>query len=253
MKQKQLKQLKKAAILFTFLLFVVAGVFLLVKKLRTSFDSFEDGGFSDKYVVRGIDLSHHNPIIDWNAAVAQNITFAYIKATEGSDHEDRNYVYNYDQAKRSGVRVGSYHFYIFGSSGSAQARHFIKTAKCASGDLIPAIDVEHSPANIYTRDTAFFALVIKELKILEKELWDNYGVHPVIYTNKDCYKLYVKDYFPNNPIWMCDLHNEPSDSDVKNWMIWQFSHKGRIANRDDDIDLNYFRYSFADLKKYTLP
>ena len=207
---------------------------------------------SDKYFVKGIDVSHHNPILNWNVVMEQNISFAYIKATEGITHEDRNYPYNYKLAKETNIRVGSYHFYSFGISGSKQAQHFIKKAQCDSGDLIPAIDVEHSPANPYSKDKKYIDLVVQELKILEKTLFEHYGVHPVIYTNKDCYKLYIKNNFPDNIIWMCDLHNEPSN-DIKNWRIWQFSHKGEIPGVDGDIDLNYYRYTFDEFKELLLP
>ena len=234
------------------LIFTIAGVvaFFLVRKYSVGdiSDTFE----SDKYFVKGIDVSHHNPILNWEAVMDQNISFAYMKATEGITHEDRNYPYNYDLAKKTNIRIGSYHFYTFGLSGKDQAAHFIKKAKCKKGDLIPAIDVEHSPANPYSKDDKYIALVVQELKILENALYEHYGVHPVIYTNKDCYKLYVKDNFPENIIWMCDLHNEPSNK-IKNWRIWQFSHTGQLPGIDGDIDLNYYRYTFEDLRELLLP
>jgi len=218
--------------------------FFLKQKQPITFDK-------PQYSVRGVDLSHHNPIINWNELHDHNIHFVYLKATEGLSHQDRNYTYNYESARKSKIKTGSYHFYLFGASGKDQAKHFINVAKCNSGDLIPAIDVEHSPGNPYSKDTAFVNLVISELKILEDEFFEYYGLHPVIYTNKDCYKLYIKDHFPDNPVWMCDLHNEPSGID--NWVIWQFSHKGELAGVTGEIDLNYFRYSYDQFYKILIP
>lgn len=207
---------------------------------------------SSKYYVKGIDVSHHNPILNWEAVMEQNISFAYIKATEGNTHKDRNYPYNYDLAKKSNIKVGSYHFYTFALSGKEQAQHFLSTAQFDTGDLIPAIDVEHSPANPYNKDKEYISLVIQELKVLENVLYEHFGVHPVIYTNKDCHKLYINEHFPDNIIWMCDLHKEPSE-DITNWRIWQFSHKGELPGIDGDIDLNYYRYSFEEFKELLLP
>lgn len=251
--KKQLTKVRKYAISAGVFLSVLIIGYIILKKMYPEFDSFSDGGYAAKYVVHGVDLSHHNPIIDWSIAADKNITFGYIKATEGTDHLDRNYPYNYKQAKENGIKIGAYHFYTFGVSGLQQANHFIKTAQCKKGDLIPAIDVEHSKSNVYSKDTSYIALVVKELKNLEAKLYSHYGVHPVIYTNKDCYTLYVKNNFPENPIWMCDLHKEPSDKEMKNWIIWQFSHSGKIEGIEEKLDLNYFRYSFSDLKKYMLP
>lgn len=208
---------------------------------------------SNKYSVRGVDVSHHNPILNWKEVESQHIQFAYIKATEGLTHEDRNYPYNYKQAKESNVKIGAYHFYSFGVSGREQARHFIRVAACKPGDLIPAIDVEHSPSNPHAKDTAFFNIVVSELSVLENELYEYYGVRPLIYTNMDCYKLYIKKYFPDNPIWISNPNEEPNDEDVKNWVIWQFTHKGELPGIAGDVDFNYFRYRYDRLSEILIP
>ncbi|GAB6012358.1 glycoside hydrolase family 25 protein [Viscerimonas tarda] len=225
---------------------LAVGYYIYVKKFKQA-TSFNKVGFT----VRGVDLSHHNPIIDWSEVTGQNIGFVYMKATGGVSHKDRNYLYNYKSAKKSNIKAGSYHFYLFAASGKKQAQHFIKTARCESGDLLPAIDVEHSPDNPHSHDTVYTQLVVKELKALENELYEYYGVHPVIYTNKQCYGLYIKDYFFDNPLWICDLSAEPSGID--NWMIWQFSHKGKLDGIKGDIDLNYYRYSYEELNKILMP
>ena len=62
-------------------------------------------------------------------------------------------------------------------------------------------------------------------------MYEYYGVRPIIYTNKDCYKLYIKNHFPENLIWMSDLHNEPNLKDY-NWIFWQFSHTKSTKCRD---------------------
>lgn len=240
---------KKIAV--SMLLFTVIGIlaFIIYNKYC---DKVSDRFNSDKYIVKGIDVSHHNPILNWEIIMEQGISFAYIKATESISHEDRNYPYNYDLAKKTNIKVGSYHFYTFGLSGLEQARHFIKKAKHKKGDLIPAIDVEHSPANPYSKDEQYITLVVHELRILEQTLYEYFGVRPIIYTNKDCYKLYIKDNFRDNLIWMCDLHNEPSDN-IKNWRIWQFSHEGNLPGIEGKIDFNYYRFSFDQLKELLLP
>jgi lysozyme len=44
------------------------------------------------YPVRGIDVSHHQGDVNWGEVVASKIRFAYIKATEGADLKDSNFV-----------------------------------------------------------------------------------------------------------------------------------------------------------------
>lgn len=239
---------KKYILLFVVVICLGLFAFFIIKDYFGESETFD----SSKYFVKGIDVSHHNPILNWESVLDQNITFAYLKATEGTTHEDRNYPYNYDLARKANIKTGSYHFYTFGLSGKEQAQHFLKKAKFQQGDMIPAIDVEHSPANPYSKDTKYVEGVVTELKVLENELYERFGVHPVIYTNKDCYKLYIKGNFADNIIWMCDLHNEPS-KDLKNWRIWQFSHKGELPGVDGHVDLNYYRYSYEEFKELLLP
>lgn len=247
-RKKKSKPLKSIIVGSTLMVLLISLGYHFYKKKIVA-DTFKE---SSKYPVKGIDVSHHNPILDWAEVKRQNVTFAYLKATEGITHDDRNYTYNYKLAKESNIKTGSYHFYNFGVSGREQAKHFIRVATCQSGDLVPAIDVEHSQANPYSKDSSFVKNVIKELAVMENELYEHYGMHPVIYTNMDCYKLYINNYFPNNPIWISSLNKEPSDN-IKNWVIWQFTHKGELDGIVGDLDLNYFRYSFDDLHKLQLP
>ena len=231
----------------------VIGIFRFIDYSKKEiFHSFDNPYFSKKYVVRGIDVSHHNAYIHWNQLRRENITFVYLKSTEGAKHKDRDYKKNYRVAKDAGLKVGTYHFYTFGLDGKKQARHFIKNSDVTSNDMVPAIDVEHSPVNKACNDKESHRKMVDELKKLESALFTQYGKRPVIYTNKECYRMYIKGNFPENPLWICDLHNEP-DGEYKNWVIWQFSHKGRINGASNDIDLNYYRYSFDDFKKLLIP
>lgn len=238
---------------FAVLLFFAIGIFLFIRySQKEIFHSFDNHQFSKKYVVRGVDVSHHNSFINWNQLRKENITFVYLKSVEGVKHKDRDYKKNYKLAKDAGLKVGTYHFFTFGMDGKKQAQHFIRNSTVKSGDLIPAIDVEHSTINRPRNDKESYDKMIKELRSLETALFKRYEKHPVIYTNKECYRMYIKDNFPDNPLWICDLHNEPGD-EYKNWVIWQFSHTGKINGTVNDIDLNYYRNSFADFKTLLLP
>mgnify|MGYP000851334507 CR=1 FL=1 len=236
-----------------FLLVLLSVVIIHFVRLRNYvFHTFDDSEFADKYFVRGVDVSHHNSFINWEQLRDENVTFVYLKSTEGMSHKDRNYKKNYRAAKIAGLKVGTYHFYIFGLDGRRQAEHFIRNSNIYSGDMVPAIDVEHSHINVDSRNKSSRAKMLTELKNLEHAMFEHYGKHPIIYTNKDCYLAYIESEFPDNPIWICDLHHEPTVAKDK-WVIWQFSHTGKLAAAADDIDLNYYRYSFTDFQQLLMP
>lgn len=244
----------KIALICLLLVYVCALVFQwynTTSKMRR-FNSFSDNPFAEKYVVKGVDVSHHNTVLDWNALREQDITFVYMKATEGDSHTDREYTRHYAKAKKAGLRVGTYHFYTFCMNGNRQAEHFIRKARVMPGDMLPAIDVEHSPINQYKNDAVYKKQVIDELKILENALFRHFGKHPVIYTNNDGYKLYIKGNFPDNPLWLSDLNSEPSSA-PDNWSIWQFSHTGSLQGVYGAIDLNYYRHSFDEFQQLLMP
>lgn len=234
---------------------VIIAIVILIgvyKKGFSEFDSFNETGFEKKYPVRGVDVSHHNEYINWLMLVEDGISFAFMKSTEGIDHTDREYEYNYHLAKEVGLKVGAYHFYTFGIDGREQAMHFINNSIVEYGDIIPAIDVEHSKVNHPVKTKGEYDKMIEELKIMEEVISEFFGARPIIYTNKDCFKLYIEDNFPNNPLWICDLHDEPSEV-YGQWDMWQFSHTGNLRGAVGNIDLNFYRGSFEEFKLLLLP
>lgn len=74
------------------------------------------------YTVRGIDISAHNGNVDFHALRRQGVTFAYIKATEGTDFIDRRFVDNARGLLAGNIPAGAYH-----SSASTP------TARCRRG------------------------------------------------------------------------------------------------------------------------
>lgn len=244
---------------YLIILVAIASLIITVAVLRSTylnkrgaFDSFSETGYAQQYPVRGVDVSHHNEYVDWQMLRENDIFFAYMKSTEGSTHIDREYAVNYSLAKEVGMKIGTYHFYTFGENGREQAYHFISNSNIESGDLIPAIDVEHSRSNRVAKTDVAYSKLIDELKILEETIAEYYGVKPIIYTNKECFKLYIKDNFPDNPLWICDLFSEPSN-EYSHWDIWQFSHTGNLTGVFGDIDLNFYRGTFEEFKSLLIP
>ena len=59
---------------------------------------------TERYPVRGVDVSVYQGQIDWNTLAEQGISFAFIKATEGSSSEDPNFQRNWEQARQRPAR-----------------------------------------------------------------------------------------------------------------------------------------------------
>ncbi|MBQ2235977.1 MAG: glycoside hydrolase family 25 protein, partial [Muribaculaceae bacterium] len=100
----------------------------------------DDAQVEKELILDGIDVSDHQKDIDWRATAAnKKIKFVYVKATEGATYSSRRYLYNIENARKHGIKVGSYHFVRTGSRIRDQFENFKRVAKKADQDLIPLI------------------------------------------------------------------------------------------------------------------
>ena len=59
----------------------------------------------------GIDVSRYQGDIDWQTVKTdKNVSYVYLKATEGASLVDVTYRYNLTEARKAGLKVGCYHF-----------------------------------------------------------------------------------------------------------------------------------------------
>lgn len=96
--------------------------------------------------LKGVDVSNwQGSDIDWRAAKASGIDFAWAKASEGANYTDRTWPGNRDRALAAGVAIGAYHYAHPGSDPVAQANLFIHLhGDMRQGMLAPALDLEEA-------------------------------------------------------------------------------------------------------------
>lgn len=204
------------------------------------------------YPVQGIDVSHYQGEIDWAAMKQQGMDFAYIKATEGSAHEDECFDKNWKQAKAAGMLRGAYHFFSFESEGKKQAEHFIKKVGDLKGCLIPVIDVEYYGK--YVKTPPDEEKVRKEVRDMIDALEGEYGEKPMIYCTYNVYRKYIEGAFDEVPLWIRNVYYPPEDIGRK-WTLWQYTDKAQLDGYQGDeesIDCNVFRGEIGQLNNYIL-
>jgi lysozyme len=188
----------------------------------------------------GIDVSHHQGIIDWPKVKKwrdKEISFVYIKATEGSTYQDKRYKQNFLEAKKTGFLVGSYHYFRTTSTPQHQFENFIKNINPEAQDLIPMIDLEE---NNNWSDKEY----ISNLKIFLHLIENHFGSKPLLYSVQGFYNTYIQNEF-NSYHWNIARYNvkQPHLLDKNRWSIWQFSDKGRINGINKNVDLNQIRHN----------
>lgn len=184
-----------------------------------------------RFGVRGIDVSHHNGVIDWPRVAQSGVAFVYVKASEGGDVSDARFSSNTSGARAAGLKVGAYHFFTFCRPGEDQARHFLSRVKPVAQDLPPAVDVEFvgncrdRPSREVVREN-----LERWLALVEQSL----GRRPVIYSTPDA----ADEFLGGLPhaLWMRELPAEPS----RTWAFWQFDPGGTVPGIEGAVDLDVF-------------
>ncbi len=152
---------------------------------------------ASEYKYTGCDLSHHNKLTrnDWHALRDKGVTFAYIKASDGSSFKDRLRFKHTRNAREMGMEVGYYHFFRDHIPAEKQFRNFKAATEGLGMDLQPVIDYEREG---FKKDKK---ARIKRLRSLVKLFQKEYNGKVVIYCNQIEY-LQLKPLFPSCTFWI---------------------------------------------------
>ena len=231
--RRLLRWLLPAAALLTAAAVLAALFFTGVLKLNTP--------SRERYPVRGVDVSSWQGEIDWPTLAGQGLSFAFIKATEGSGFTDPRFSYNWEEARKTALRVGAYHFFSYDSPGKTQADNFIAAVPREPGALPPVVDVEFygdKPA-----DPPAAADVHPQLDALLRRLEAHYGVRPILYATGKAYRLYLEGRYDDYDLWIRDVYFTPSLPASRPWTFWQYADNARLqgyTGREPCIDMNVF-------------
>lgn len=187
-----------------------------------------------RYPLRGIDVSHHQGRIDWPRVAADDVAFAYLKATEGGDYRDDAFARNWDAARAAGLAVGAYHFFTFCRPGAEQADNVLATVPAAADALPLVVDLEFggncgrvpAPADLRGELDAFLARVEPAR-----------GRRVVFYVTAEFLDAYGAA-LPPRALWRRSLLREPEP--LARWVLWQYHNRGRVDGVDGPVDLDVF-------------
>lgn len=194
-----------------------------------------------RYNIHGIDVSHHNETIDWHKVKHSkddkvDISFCFIKATEGTDLKDSDFQKNWIDVKKIALIRGAYHFYVPWANPTLQAKNFIESVKLEKGDFVPVIDFEKEGKSRSIR-----ANLLANLTIYIQLIEQHYGVKPIIYTNTYLYNKYMKNTLNNYPLWISNYQSQKLEGfENARLMLWQHSAEGKVDGIRGAVDFNVF-------------
>jgi lysozyme len=207
----------------------------------------------------GIDVSHWQGSVDWDRVRAAGKRFVFLKSSESTDYVDPTYASNRAEARAAGLLVGAYHFAQPGTQSGdavAEADHFLATARPASGDLLPVLDLEVtnglSPAQLQTWSRAFL-----------ERIYQKTGLRAIIYVSPAFWRTSMGDttWFADNGykvLWIAHWTTTASSPSVpgsswggEGWTFWQYSSTGTVPGISGRVDLN--RYNGTDFRPVLVP
>ena len=193
----------------------------------------------------GIDVSRYQGEIDWQTVKTdENVSYVYLKATEGASLVDVTYHYNLEEARKAGLKVGCYHFFSPTVDPKTQFDNFTEVVKLEEQDLIPIIDVENCGRGSIDR---FRKRLTRFLHMVEEHC----GIRPIIYTSSNFYNKYLAGRYTDYKYMIARYHEEEpilTDEDIK-LVMWQFTANGRIAGIKGPVDRSRFmdEYHIGDI------
>lgn len=199
------------------------------------------------YRIHGIDVSKYQDFIDWEMVKGMKVgdiqmSFAFIKATEGLGNEDAFFKRNWKKSREAGIARGAYHFFLSTKSGKAQAENFINSVELGPGDLPPVLDIEQT-----------YGVPADKLRQRAKEwlqtVQDYYHVIPIVYTNVDFYKQYLRDDFDGYPLWVAHYLQRERPNISRDWAFWQHSEAGRVSGIVTHVDFDVFSGDSTEFRK----
>lgn len=184
-------------------------------------------------VEEGFDASHWNTI-SWDK-IPDYIKFVNLKATEGVDYTDPDFISNVAQAQDRGLSVGAYHFTKFRNPPVMEAANFL-TQTVGLGIEYAYLDLEYRSSGLSSETIAAW---ISQFMQTLKAFYDASKVG--IYTSKNYLSevrlqpfLELSQY----KLWAADWTNQPFVYPWELWQTWQYTSNASVEWADAPIDMN---------------
>ena len=186
--------------------------------------------------------------IDFNKMM-QVADFVFIRAGQNLWH-DRDFKYNWTEAKKAGLPRGSYWFFDSRVDPKRQAEMWFATLGNDLGELPLFADIEETYGGLYQGWQNWFNF-LERLKQLvgQKEIGIYTGYHYWIgYGPNSQTQIQNLEYFHQYPLWiahyMAIQPRIPKPWAENDWLYWQYTAKGDgppFGVESLNIDLNYFK------------
>ncbi len=192
---------------------------------------------------KGIDVSEHNGVIDWEKVKASGVGFAMIRAGYGRTVE-KQFKRNISECNRIGLPCGVYWFsYALNAVGAAnEAKACLEAIAPYKVDLPVAFDLEYDSVKYAKKKGVMIGTQLaSDMARAFCRAVRAAGYDAINYANPDYLNRYfdmaVQEEFP---LWLAQWPDgAPSlDKSPRTCDIWQYSDKGSVPGIGGNVDLD---------------
>ena len=184
---------------------------------------------------RGIDVSKHNGVIDFNKVKAAGIDFVMIRAGYGRlvSQKDVRFEENYAKAKAAGLDVGAY-WYSYAISEAEAAQEAAACLECIKGKRFEYpiyFDLEEQKQ--FNKGKSFCSeLVVTFCSALEAA-----GYWAGLYISRSPLQTHINERVAKRyALWIAEYNKHCNYNG--SYGMWQYTAKGRIDGISGDVDMN---------------
>lgn len=189
---------------------------------------------SSGIVAKGIDVSKHQGVIDWDKVKASGkVDFAILRAGYGREYSqiDAQFERNYSECKRLGIPCGAY-WYSYAQTAAEAKQEAAVCLSVLAGKQFEypiAFDIEEK-VSLQNAD----ALCQAFCSALEAA-----GYYAAIYTFKSALESQIGNSVKSRYDVFLSHVDVSKSSYAGNYGLWQYSWKGSISGIVGDVDLDY--------------
>lgn len=189
-------------------------------------------------MIVGIDVSNNNGAIDWRKVAADrlDVSFAFVKASEGLTFSDADYHKNRTNARVNGIAVGAYHYGHPSNDPEDEAERFLRIANVKVGDLRPCLDIEEEDGHNALHVRQWVLAFCNHVAVRS-------GVRPFVYTSPAFAQRNGFAAVPalrRFPLWVA--HWKVSQPTIpppwKTATVWQRTSDGHVDGIAGRVDVN---------------
>ncbi len=188
---------------------------------------------------KGIDVSVHQGVIDWDKVKAAGIEFAMLRAGYGNNNIDGQFKRNISECNRVGIPCGVYWFsYALNAEQAArEAQQCIAAIKPYRVEYPVCFDLEYDTVR-YAKDngvTIGKALATAFVKAFCTEV-EKAGYYAANYTNQDYSRnMFDMDALSCFDLWYAWYNANCNRSDAG---LWQYTSSGKVPGIGGNVDSN---------------